>query len=421
MKSVKFYTLGCKVNQYDTQEIRERFLEAGLREAAGSARADICVVNTCTVTAKADKESLYHIHRAHRENPGAKIVVTGCLVEQDRALVKRQAGVKFIVPNREKAGLAACVLKKRVVSGTGISSFAGHARAFLKVQDGCNNFCSYCKVPLVRGRSRSRLLDEITVEARQLAANGFKEIVLTGICLGAFGRDLRPKRSLVDVIAALETIPGLVRIRLSSIEAGDVSAALIKKMAASEKLCRHLHIPIQSGDDTILNKMHRSYTRSDYLGLIAGIKKHIPGIGLTTDVLVGFPGETGRQFANTVGLIKAIEPLRCHVFGFSPRPGTAAFDLNGALPPAVIRQRAALVRRVAEDCGRRFRTQSLGTREAVLLEGRCQDDPAFWEGYTAAYIKVRVRSRKDLTNSLVRVRLAAACRDYLLGTVLRYG
>ena len=319
---------------------------------------------------------------------------------------------------------AACLPDRQGQAGNnehseiGITGFTGHTRAFLKIQDGCNNFCSYCKVPLVRGRSRSRPLEEIIKEAEQLVNNGFQEIVLCGICLGAYGRNSAVKSELVDVIDALEKIDGLLRIRLSSIEAGDVSARLIKKMAESNlacrqtgKLCRHLHIPIQSGDNEILKKMNRSYSRTDYLNLINRIKKSIPQIAITTDVLVGFPEENEANFKNTIDLIKKIIPLKVHIFPYSPRRGTSAYNFKDRESPAKIRRRILILEVIAESCALAYKKRFLNKNMDVLIEAQAKEDPCFWEGHTDNYIKVRIKSKEDLKNRLIRLRLKKINKD----------
>jgi len=416
---VKFYTLGCKVNQYDTQEIRERFLEAGFVEGKGKDKADVFLVNTCTVTAKADKDSLYFIHRSHRENPKAKIIVTGCLAELEPKKIKVQQGVALVVSNRDKGKILPKFTGKRSAKKTGISFFEGRTRVFLKIQDGCDNFCSYCRVPLARGPSRSRPLEDIIREARLLVTKGFKEIVLTGICLGSYGRDLKPQKNLAEAIAALEQIKGLLRIRLSSIEAGDITDQLLKKMANSTRLCRHLHIPIQSGDDEILKKMRRSYSRQDYLELVKKIKKLVPGAAITTDVLVGFPGETEENFRNTLSLVRKISPARTHIFPFSPRPQTVANNLPGVPQKRVIQERLERLRRISEKLSLSFQRKSLGKTVSVLVEGRDPQKPGFWEGYTGTYIRVGINSRKNLKNQLITVRLKKLAADGIRAEALR--
>ncbi len=402
---VKFYTLGCKVNQYDTQEIRERFLEAGYQEAQGKQAADVYVVNTCTVTAKADKDSLYYIHRSHRENPKARLIVTGCLAQLEAKRIKAQPGVSLVVPNKNKKKILSLLSGSRAGKEQGISFFAGHTRVFLKIQDGCNNFCSYCRVPLARGVSRSRTLEDILEEARRLVQSGFREIVLTGICLGSFGRDLKPQRNLVEVISALEEINDLLRIRLSSIEAGDITDELIEKIRGSAKLCRHLHIPIQSGDNLILGKMRRKYTHQGYLELVRKLKKRVPGLAVTTDVLVGFPGESEENFRNTLSLVKKIKPLRAHIFPFSPRPQTTACNFPDIPKDGKVKERIQRLRRICEKLSRSFRRKSLGKKTTVLIEGPDPEKPGFWEGYTDTYLKVSLRSGENLKNQLVTCRL----------------
>lgn len=399
--SVKFFTLGCKANQYDTQSIRERFLSKGFQEAGIAAQADYVLVNTCTVTSGADQKSRNIIRRCIQEIPRAQVIVTGCLAEKDWGQLKKIKGISLIV--------------KKSFFPEGISGFSQHTRAFLKIQDGCSNFCTYCKVALVRGKERSKELKQILREAEQLVACGYQEIVLTGICLGAYGRSLKVTESLVDVIGCLEKIKGLSRIRLSSIEAGDVSAGLIKYMQQSKKLCRHLHIPMQSGDDHILKLMNRKYSRKKYENLIAGLKAHIPGISITTDCLIGFPGETDDNFQNTVDLVRKIMPLKVHSFPYSSRPGTKAENFSGLVNPKIIRLRCDRLAEVAKECCKRFTQQFLDQNIDVLIEGKAKDNPGLLEGLTDNYLKVRLPFRPDLSNLIVRVRLKNIRQNSFIG------
>jgi threonylcarbamoyladenosine tRNA methylthiotransferase MtaB len=379
------------------------------------------------VTHRADAESLNFIRRARRENPSAKVVVTGCLTELDSARIRRAEARSLIVKNKNKSDILRHLSSRFSLPCVpdvlrlpkGISGFKGHTRAFLKIQDGCDHFCSYCKVPLVRGRSRSRPLREVVREAGVLAKGGFKEIVLCGICLGAYGRDLKPRNNLVDVIGALEKIDGLLRIRVSSIEAGDVSPALIDKMSAPGKLCRHLHIPVQSGDNDILRRMRRGFSRADYSRLFKTIKARIPGIAVTTDIMVGFPGESQNNFQNSVSLIREIEPLKTHIFPYSRRRHTAA--AKDALPeicPQTIKRRASYLRAVAQTCAFSFKKRFLGRHLHVLIEGKCAGDPDFWQGHSDNYLKVRVASELDLENRIVRVSLKNIKAGYILARPL---
>jgi len=418
MKTVKFYTLGCKVNQYETQSIREQFIKAGFKELEDSQPADFYIINTCSVTLRADSESLSLIRRASRENPQAKIVVTGCLTEmdEDKSKIEKAAKVDLVVKNKDKNRILEFLNEpneQTSLTHNGISYFSGHTRAFLKIQDGCDNFCSYCKVPLVRGESKSKALSAAIQEAEALVENDYKEIVLTGICLGAFGRDLKPRLSLIDAISALENIEGLLRIRLSSIEAGDICDELIERIAKSKKLCPHLHIPIQSGDDEILQKMKRRYSRKDYLGLIKKIKKQIPGLAITTDVLVGFPGEREENFQATLDLVQEIAPLKVHIFPYSPRAGTCAAQLVDKINPLVIKKRMARLKNIAQECSLTYRKQFLNKDMDVLIEHKLKDDSHFWEGYTSNYIPVIIDSKKDLKNQLISLKLKQILKDFV--------
>jgi len=421
MQTVKFFTLGCKVNQYETQAIREQFLKAGFTELNDQLPADVCVINTCTVTHRADADSLNFIRRAKRENPSAQLIVTGCLAELDEERIKKAVARSLIVKNKCKGRITESLFSdlpqlresKTPSAITGISGFKAHTRVFLKIQDGCNNFCSYCKVPLVRGRSRSRALKEIINEATNLVRNGFKEIVLCGICLGAYGKDLIPQSDLVYVIEALEKIDGLLRIRLSSIEAKDVSCALIEKMAISRKLCRHLHIPLQSGNDRILKRMNRNYNSLGYLELIQKIKEKVSLFALTTDVLVGFPEEDESAFEDTLGLIRDILPLKAHIFPYSARRGTAASNFKDIVKPSVIKSRILRLGGVADKCAATYKKQFLGSRMDVLIEGRLKKCPDFCWGYTENYLKVMAKSKRDLSNHLLTFKLKKIYKEYI--------
>lgn len=401
-RTIKFHTLGCKANQYDTQSIRERFLERGFKEERGSGKADLYLINTCTVTAIADQKSRWFIRRCASENPKAKVIVTGCLAENDSRELAGLGGVSLIV--------------SKSFFSEGISDFSSHTRAFLKIQDGCDNLCSYCKVPLVRGRSRSRPLAEVVREARALAGKGFKELVLTGICLGSYGRHLGKGVDLVRVIEELEKIEGLLRIRLSSIEAGDVTEALISKMSKSKKLCQHLHIPIQSGDDEILKRMRRRYSRRFYLNLINRIKSRIPRVAITTDCLVGFPGENEKHFRNTLDLINSVVPLKVHIFPYSARKGTSAYSdaTLGSTPGGLVRKHINILKSAAGLCSDNYKKRFLGRKAQVLFECKSKTMPGYWEGYSDNYIKVLFKSRRSLKNKLLCVRLKAISGNAIL-------
>jgi threonylcarbamoyladenosine tRNA methylthiotransferase MtaB len=292
---------------------------------------------------------------------------------------------------------------------TGISFFKDHTRAFLKVQDGCDNFCSYCKIPFVRGRSTSRDSQEILAEARRLAQNGFQEIVLTGICLGDYGLDLKNGINLAGLLKQMEKIEGLSRIRLSSIEVKDVDKALIKRISESKKICRHLHIPLQSGDNQILKKMNRHYSREVFLSLIKLVKKAIPGIAITTDLLVGFPGEKDENFLNSVKLIKQMFPLAVHIFPYSARQGTKAASFSENTPAQDIHKRIAYLNQIARACRDKYMRSFLNKKMVVLVEDKHTAYPDCWQGHTDNYLKVLIRSKLNLNKRLVSVKLVEFC------------
>lgn len=424
MKTIRFLTFGCKVNQYETQRIREDFRRLGFIEDEKRKNADLYLINTCTVTHRADADSLRVIRKIGVAHPKAKIIVTGCLTELDEDKIKQAARVDLIVKNKDKDRLVSLCssffnvrrtqnAERRTESS--ISYFKDHTRAFLKIQDGCNNFCSYCKIPLVRGRSCSRPAGQILREARRLAESGYKEIVLTGICLGAYGKDLKPRQTLVDLIKNIEKIGGILRIRLSSIEAGDVSDELIRGIKESAKLCRHLHIPLQSGDDRILKKMNRGYSAKVYLDLIRKIRSQIPRIAITTDCLVGFPGEDEAGFRNTLKIIKQIRPLRTHVFPYSARRGTRAFEMKGRIPDKLAKERAGILKKTADACSMDYKKDFLGQKMDVLIESRDKKDRLYWSGHTDNYLQVLVKSRSNLKNRLVLLQLHKLSGENILG------
>ena len=378
MKKFRIQTLGCKVNQYESQAIREKLLARGMKEAGPAEKAQLCVVNTCIVTAKAQRESSYAVRFLRRRNPGAKIVVTGCQVK-----------------NKNKKALCA----------DRITYFEGRTRAFLKIQDGCDNFCSFCAVPLARGKPVSKSLEQVEQEARGLARAGYKEIVLTGICIGKYGRELKPPSSLSEVVTALERIEGIERIRISSIEPQDVTGALVDKLARSKKLCPHLHIPLQSGDDVILKRMNRKYTGKEFVSLVTALRRRVKDFALSTDVIVGFPGEGEQQFRNTLKTLKRVSPMRVHIFPFSPRPGTRAGLGEAGAGSQLVKERAGALAELAESLRSAYLGKFRGRSMEILVEARSKERPGLWEGYTANYIRAVFSSRSGKRNALVRVRL----------------
>lgn len=428
------HTLGCKVNQYESQAMREILLKSGFKECLSKDMADIYIVNTCTVTNEADKGSRHMIGLLHRTNPKARIVVTGCYVERNAENISGLPGVSHIVKNQDKARIAE-VLKPAVKDEKiksrdqekilKVTGFKGHEKAFVKIQDGCSNFCSYCKVPLVRNVLISKPVKDITDEVSELVENGFQEIVLTGICLGAWGKDTFYSTmakgfglgsvSLVDALRPLCKIEGNFRIRLSSIEPKYVTDELIDFMAANRKICAHLHIPLQSGDDDILKSMNRPYTSGEYSALIDRIRSKIKDIAITTDVLIGFPGESDSNFRNTVNLIKSVKPLRTHIFTFSRREGTAAYKMESSITDDVLKKRFCELNVAALSASYIYRMKFLDRRLDVLVEGKRERQTGLLTGYSDNYIKVVFEGDDSLMKKIISVKVKEINLVYTTG------
>jgi len=428
MKKCAFLTLGCKVNQYETQAIRESLMANGFVETDAGKTADIYVINTCTVTSASDEKSRQHIRKLKRKNPCATIVVTGCYAEADAEAIKQIDGVNYVITMNEKSHIAEIVrqvektgsspgilTEKEILplqpsepeernTATGnnkdpkphensmydlkISRFTGHTRAFLKIEDGCDMFCSYCIIPYVRGNIKSRPWKDIDEEARRLIQNGYKEIVLTGIHLGAYGRDKRNGHQLLTVLERLSKIPGMERLRLSSLEVNEITPDIISFVANTENVCPHFHIPLQSGDESILKMMNRKYTPGQYLKTLENICSKIDLPSFTTDVMVGFPGETDTQFGNTIDLCKKAGFSRIHIFPFSVRKGTVAAKMPDQCDPQTIKQRKNRLKKIANTLAWEYKKKFLKKRTKVLVETERDARTYKLCGYSERYIKV---------------------------------
>ena len=416
-------TFGCKVNQYESQAMRELLIKAGFKECLSRETADIYIVNTCTVTQKADSESRHWAGMLHKTNPKAKIVITGCCAEKDGDSFLFLPNVSDIIKNNDKSRIAEILIgipnpePRTPNTFLSISDFKDHTKAFVKIQDGCSNFCTYCKVPLVRGASRSKPLKDVLEEVSVLASKGFKEIVLTGICLGAWGGDLAQGLSIVDVLKAISGLSADLRIRLSSIEPKYITEELIDYIAGNKKVCKHLHIPIQSGDDEILAKMNRPYNNRQLRELIIKIRDKIADIGITTDILTGFPGESDKQFWNTVNLIKEILPVRTHIFPFSKRVGTAAFSISNAVPCDIIKRRFQSMKTAAITASYLYKEKFLGKELEVLVESKRDKHSGRLTGYSGNYIKVMFDGPDGFMRNIVPVKIEELNLAYTLGVV----
>ena len=412
-------TLGCKVNQYESQVIRENFIKDGYFETNNRDEADICVVNTCTVTSTSDSKSLKSI-RYKLKKKNKCVIATGCMVDAEDLDLGKLKGVDFIIKNKDKYSIPYIIKGASRASEfrTQITGFENHARAFVKIQDGCNNRCSYCKVSVVRGKSKSRDFEEVLNECKILIRNSYKEIVLTGICLGSYGKDISKDISLLKLIIELCKIKGDWRIRLSSIEPKDVTDGLISQIKSEEKLCKHLHIPFQSGDDKILKRMNRPYAASDYIGIVNKLRKAIPDIAISTDIMTGFPGEKEVNFQNTLDFIREIRPMRLHAFGFSKRIGTPAYNYKDDVNIALKKNRERALIGAMEEFSREFNGMFIGKIARVLVEDK-RDRQGFLQGYTDRYIKVLIDAPDSAKSRLLTCRLALT-NQKVYGILLSY-
>jgi threonylcarbamoyladenosine tRNA methylthiotransferase MtaB len=419
MRSVGFITIGCKLNQFETEQMREVAGRLGYLANADPLAADVCVVNTCTVTSKSDYRSRQAVRRAIRSNPDALVVVTGCYAQRSPAELAAIPGVDVVLGNPEKDEIEAYLgLSKqaRPLVRTGepgrailvgpprhLHGFGAYTRAFVKIQDGCDNRCTYCAVPAARGASRSKQAAEIRAEVETLVGEGYREIVLTGVHLGAYGKDLAPRTSLAALLATLADVQGLARVRLSSVEPTDLTDELIHLAAdCSSKVCPHFHVPLQSGDDRVLRRMGRPYDGNYYRRLIDRVAGSVSRCGIGADVMVGFPGEDERAFANTLDLVKDLALTYLHVFSFSTRPGTPACSLDGQVDPETRSRRSSELRRVGREKGAAFRTSLVGKTVDVLVLGK--GDRCSATGLSGNYVKVYFKGA-PAPNTLVQARV----------------
>ncbi|MDY6837461.1 MAG: tRNA (N(6)-L-threonylcarbamoyladenosine(37)-C(2))-methylthiotransferase MtaB [Thermodesulfobacteriota bacterium] len=434
MKSFVVTTLGCKVNRYESEAISEQLIDRGWHLASKGAAADLCIVNTCTVTGKAGTQSRQATRRLIRDHPGALVVVTGCYAQVAPEVFLSMAGVHYVVGTSLKdriplladsatyalapTPLVEDLSSPRPFQDLPLTRFGDRTRPFLKIQDGCNSFCSYCIIPYARGRSRS-LKPELVVERiGALQASGYSEVVLCGIHVGQYGQDLTPASSLADLLRFLEGPQGVQRLRISSIEPGEVSEGIIDQMAISEHLCHHLHIPLQSGDDEVLKRMRRPYGAKLYRDLILHLAQVLPDVAIGADVLVGFPGETEKAFDNTCRLIEELPLAYLHVFPFSPQVGTRAEGLRDRVSPETIKNRCRQLRDMGQAKRMAFYDRFIGTTQEVLIEAKRDRSTGCLKGFTGNYIPVHVEGGDHLFHQLVPVRLTSVDGSIVMGQCL---
>jgi len=404
MTTVSVATLGCKVNQFESEALIDALEQREYAVVPFEEGADITIINTCTVTHRADFQSRQMVRRASRSNPNSLIIVTGCYPQVETDAFLKMEGVHYLLGNGEKSRIpdflslmqegefprvqVGDVQKEKLFSETPLHSFHRHTRAFLKIQDGCNAYCSYCIVPHARGRSRSLQPERVVKNLKVLKERGFKEVVLTGIHLGAYGFDLNPPFPLEKLLRRLEKEETPDRIRLSSIEPGDFSPGLISALSQSNKICPHLHIPIQSGDDDVLKKMNRDYDRSFLSDLVRELHLKISNLSIGADMIVGFPGETEEKFGHTYGLIESLPFSYLHVFPFSKRKGTPALQFPQGVNEKEIKRRAETMRGLGRQKRQAFYRQFLNQELSVLVEDRKEKETGRWKGLSRNYIPV---------------------------------
>lgn len=405
MPTAAYYTLGCKVNQYETEKIRQEMESHGFDTVPFSSAADVYVINTCTVTSVADGKSRHALRQATRRNPEAVVVATGCYSELEANAVGAIEGVDMVVANQDKGEIAARAASRfpALAPRPTVPTPRIRTRAILKVQDGCDQFCAYCAVPHARPGKRSRPLEEVLREARTLAEFGYKEIVLTGIRLGSYNDG---DHGVAELVRQVSLVDGLARVRMSSIEAWEITDRLIETMAGDARVCPHLHIPLQSGEDGILRSMGRPYDTARFSEVVNRCKEAIPDLAVTTDVLVGFPGETDESFARTMDFVEQMRFSRLHVFRYSPRPHTRAVEMKDQVPQAVKESRSQVMielgNRMASEFARRYIEKDVD----VLVEHK-KSSSGRLTGHTGNYIEVEFDGPPSLIGSIVSVRITA--------------
>jgi threonylcarbamoyladenosine tRNA methylthiotransferase MtaB len=411
--TVAFETLGCKLNQAETELLSRKLSDAGYCICSPKEPTDIYILNTCSVTHIADRKARHLIRMAHHRNPRARIIVLGCYVESAPDELTEIEGVDLVLGNEAKSDLPR-LLKKyntKTVKTPAADLPQMRTRSFIKAQDGCNNFCTYCIVPLVRGREKSQPPDEVINEVQSRVNSGYQEIVLTGTEIGRYNHD---SLGFTDLLRRILSETGVKRLRLSSLQPQEITRDLIQ-LWQDPRLCRHFHISLQSGSDTVLKRMNRRYNTAEYSNKVDYLRNNIPEVAITTDVIVGFPGETDAEFHESYDFCKNIKFSRMHIFSYSSRKGTAAAQMNGQIPPAVKKQRSDKMLALAKLSLQNNHERFLGSSQVVLFE---QNSNSLWSGYTDTYIKVYAKSNIDLTNRLVRVKLTGIHKDGVQGEVI---
>lgn len=432
MKRVGFHTLGCKVNQYETEAMEKLFEIDGYKIVKDDDIADVYVINTCTVTNMSDRKSRQFIRRAKKINPESVIAVVGCYSQVSPDKVSEIEGVDVVIGTTERNKIVdLCKKAKREkkkinivrdirqyyeFEDISIENVKSKTRAYIKIQDGCNQYCSYCIIPYARGPIRSRIVEDILNETRRLSDIGFKEIILTGIHVASYGKDLIDM-NLGILIDNISKIDGIERIRLSSVEQSLITKDFLEKLLKSGKVCDHFHLSLQSGSNTVLNRMNRKYTREEFKEKVELIREYMPNAGITTDIIVGFPGETEKEFEETVEFVKDIHFSKIHVFKYSKREGTPAARMKDQIDGNIKNERSKILIELGEKLTKSFNKKFIGKSLEVLYEENIEED--IYEGYTSNYIRVKTKSKKNLINKDIDTNISNIQDIYLIGKIGR--
>lgn len=432
MKTVAFYTLGCKVNQYETEAMEEIFQKEGYKVVNPKESADIYVINTCTVTNLGDRKSRQFIRRAKKTNKDSTIAVVGCYAQVSPDEIEKIEGVDVIIGTSDKEKIVRLCEEAREnnikinkvkdfrelkdFEELKIEDLKSKTRAYMKIQEGCNQYCSYCIIPYARGPIRSRPLQNIIKEGKRLSEAGFKEIILTGIHVASYGKD-RGDYTLLDVIKEINKIEGIERIRLSSIEPTLIDKKFMETIIKMPKVCDHFHLSLQSGSDKILDKMNRKYTTDEYRNTVHLIREYMPYAGITTDIIVGFPGEGEEEFKETYDFVKEIGFSRIHVFKYSPRSGTPASKFKDQVHGSIKSQRSEKLIELGEKLMKEFNKKLIGKNMTVLFEEESKDNSEYMEGYTTNYTRVRALGKSNIEGKILPVKIIGIDKENLIGEI----
>lgn len=429
-----FTTLGCRVNQYETEAMTEKFIKEGIEIVPFEEFADVYVINTCTVTNMGDKKSRQMIGRARRQNSLAVIAVVGCYSQVDPKNVSQIEGVDVVLGTRNKGDIVYWirrflsekkqivevkdVLKNNVFEDLKIEEYQERTRAFLKIQDGCSRFCSYCLIPFARGAICSKEPLKVIEEVKKLTRHGFKEIILSGIHIASYGYDLKQEYDLTSLLEAIEQIEGVDRIRIGSIDPQFFKEDTVQKLSHLTKLCPQFHLSLQSGSDETLKRMNRLYTTNEYKKIVEDLRANISDVSITTDIIVGFPGETQEEFNETYNFLKNIKLSRMHIFKYSPRKGTKAALMKDAIDGKIKEYRSSTIAQLDSQLEKEFMSRFVGRQMKVLYEQRHATDKDTYEGFTPNYIKVISKSTDDISGKIIDTQLEKASEQFLYGEIL---